>query len=216
MTEHQTMNTVIHAAIRRDVARFDAALAAFPAGSQPRAEELNRAWKNFAFQIHHHHEDEETIFWPAFRALGADESLVSDLDGEHERMQGALTVADSVMQELRRSPTAANAEAARAAIAGLSEVLDEHFTHEERDLEPFAAGHRGDSRDQAGTGHGAQGAQGCGRDLRGVAPRRRRRRRQGAAPQGDPTAGAVRALAHPRTPLQPGDRTGLALTLSAP
>lgn len=142
MTEHQTMNTVIHAAIRRDVARFDAALAAFPPGSQERAAELARAWENLAFQIHHHHKDEETIFWPAFRALGADESLVSDLDGEHERMQGALTVADSVMQELRRTPTASNAEAARAAIAGLSEVLNEHFTHEERDLEPFAAGHR--------------------------------------------------------------------------
>jgi hemerythrin-like domain-containing protein len=142
MTEHQTMNTVIHAAIRRDVARFDAALAAFPAGSQQRAEELARAWKNFAFQIHHHHQDEETIFWPAFRALGADEALVSDLDGEHERMQGALTVADAVMQEFRTAPTASNAEAARAAIASLSAVLNEHFTHEERDLEPFAAGHR--------------------------------------------------------------------------
>jgi hemerythrin-like domain-containing protein len=142
MTEHQTMNTVIHAAIRRDIARFDAALAAFPAGSQQRAEELTRAWKNFAFQIHQHHEDEETIFWPAFKALGADESLVTDLDGEHERMKGALTVADSVMQEFRTAPTASNAEAARAAITGLSTVLNEHFTHEERDLEPFAAGHR--------------------------------------------------------------------------
>lgn len=142
MTEHLTMNTVIHAAIRRDVARFDAALAAFPAGSHQRAEELARAWKNFASQIHHHHEDEETIFWPAFRALGADESLVTDLDGEHERMQGALTVADSVMQEFRTAPTASNAEAARAAIAALSTVLTEHFTHEERDLEPFAAAHR--------------------------------------------------------------------------
>ena len=142
MTEHRTMNTIIHAAIRRDAARFDAALATFPDGSQQRAEELSRAWKNFAHQIHQHHDDEETIFWPAFRALGADEALVTDLDGEHERMQGALTVADSVMRELRGSPTAANAEAARAAIGGLDTVLVEHFTHEERDLEPFAAGHR--------------------------------------------------------------------------
>jgi hemerythrin-like domain-containing protein len=142
MAEHLTMNTVIHAAIRRDVARFDAALAAFPDGSQQRAEELNRAWKNFAFQIHHHHDDEESIFWPAFRALGADEALVSDLDGEHERMQGALAVADSVMQEFRATPTAANAESVRAAIRALDAVLNEHFTHEERDLEPFAAGHR--------------------------------------------------------------------------
>ena len=142
MTEHQTMNTVIHAAIRRDVARFDAALAAFPAGSQQRAEELSRAWKNFALQIHQHHEDEETIFWPVFKTLGVDESLVTDLDGEHERMQGALTVADSVMREFRGAPTAANAEAARAAIAALDTVLVEHFTHEERELEPFAAANR--------------------------------------------------------------------------
>jgi hemerythrin-like domain-containing protein len=136
------MNTIIHAAIRRDVARFDAALATFPSGSQQRADELAGAWANFSSQVHQHHEDEETIFWPAFRALGADESLVSDLDGEHERMQGALTVAESVMQELRRTPTAANAEAARTAIGALDSVLVEHFTHEERDLEPFAAGHR--------------------------------------------------------------------------
>ena len=143
MTENRTMNTVIHAAIRRDVARFDAALAAFPAGSQQRAEELNRAWKNLASQVHHHHEDEETIYWPAFRALGADQALVTDLDGEHERMQGALAVAGAVMQELRAAPTADNAESARAAIRALDAVLTEHFTHEERDLEPFAASHRG-------------------------------------------------------------------------
>ena len=142
MTQHQTMNTVIHAAIRRDVARFDQALAAFPAGSQQRAEELARAWDNFAAQVRQHHEDEETIFWPAFEALGADKSLVTDLDGEHERMQGALTVADSVMREFRTAPTASNAEAVRAAISGLSAVLEQHFAHEERDLEPFAAGHR--------------------------------------------------------------------------
>jgi hypothetical protein len=46
------------------------------------------------------------------------------------------------MQEFRTAPTASNAEAARAAIAGLDTVLVQHFTHEERDLEPFAAGHR--------------------------------------------------------------------------
>ena len=44
MTEHRTMNTIIHAAIRRDAARFDAALATLPDGSQQRAEELSRAW----------------------------------------------------------------------------------------------------------------------------------------------------------------------------
>lgn len=142
MTEHKTMNTVIHAAIRRDVARFDQALSTFPDGSQERADELYRAWDNFATQIHHHHKDEETIFWPVFEKLGADKSLVTDLDGEHERMSGALKVAESVMQEFRTQPTTANADAARAAITALNAVLHDHFTHEERDLEPFAAAHR--------------------------------------------------------------------------
>ena len=35
MTEHKTMNTVIHAAFRRDLARFGDALGSFPAGSRP-------------------------------------------------------------------------------------------------------------------------------------------------------------------------------------
>ena len=39
MTEHKTMNTIIHAAFRRDLARFDSALAAFP-GTQARADQL--------------------------------------------------------------------------------------------------------------------------------------------------------------------------------
>ena len=82
MTEHQTMNTIIHAAFRRDLARFDAALGEFPDGSQERAAQLVTAWDNFAHQLHHHHQDEETIFWPAFRELGADEALTSDLGGE--------------------------------------------------------------------------------------------------------------------------------------
>jgi hypothetical protein len=101
MTEHLTMNTVIHAAFRRDLARFDAALAAFPDGSQERADHLVAAWENYSHQLHHHHQDEETIFWPAFRELGADESLTSDLGGEHARMLAALDHADEVV---RRSP----------------------------------------------------------------------------------------------------------------
>ena len=76
MTAHLSMNTVIHAAVRRDLARFTTALADFPVGSTERAADLNRAWQNLDHQLHHHHEGEETIFWPALRAVRADESLV--------------------------------------------------------------------------------------------------------------------------------------------
>jgi hypothetical protein len=140
-TGHQTMNTIIHAAFRRDLARFDAALAAFPAGSTARADQLGRAWDNYSFQLHHHHEDEETIFWPALRELGADESMVGDLDGEHARMLAALGEADAAMQAFRGAPTAENAAAARVAVGALGTVLLDHLAHEERDLEPFSARH---------------------------------------------------------------------------
>ena len=139
MTEHITMNTVIHAAFRRDLARFDTALASFPDGSQERADQLVTAWDNYQHQLHHHHEDEETIFWPAFRELGADEALTSDLGGEHARMLTALDHADDVVRRLSGDPSSARAAKARAAIGELGEVLRQHLAHEEADLEPWAA-----------------------------------------------------------------------------
>ena len=61
MTKHLTMNTIIHAAFRRDMKRFDAALAVFSPGDKSRAAELSRAWGNFAFQLHHHHERDHDL-----------------------------------------------------------------------------------------------------------------------------------------------------------
>ena len=143
MSDDKTMNSVIHAAFRRDLARFDAALEAFPDGSRARAEALGTAWENLATQLRHHHEDEEKIFWPALVRLGADESLVSDLDGEHARMLAALDGADVAMRAFRADPVSANASAARAAVGELRAVLVDHLEHEERDLEPLAAASRG-------------------------------------------------------------------------
>jgi len=137
MTEHKTMNTIIHAAFRRDLARFDAALADFP-GTQERADQLWAAWENYEHQLHQHHDDEETIFWPAMRELGADESLVGDLDGEHKRMTAGLEAATKAMQALHQGPTEDNARTARDAVAAFGAILTDHLAHEERDLEPFA------------------------------------------------------------------------------
>jgi hemerythrin-like domain-containing protein len=149
MTEHKTMNTIIHAAFRRDVQRFDAALAAFPAGSRQRADQLATAWDNFAFQLDHHHEDEETIFWPALRSLGAPESLAGDLEGEHAQMLVALESAKASMREFRAAPDADATTTARAAIAHLADVLTNHLAHEERDMEPISAAHHASAQIKA-------------------------------------------------------------------
>lgn len=143
MTEHTSMNTVIHAAFRRDFERFDRALATFPAGSRHRADQLAAAWENLDFQLHHHHQDEETIFFPTLRELGADQSLVSDLEGEHAGMVTALDAATASMKEFHADPTAGNAAAARSAISDLNDSFNAHVAHEERDLEPFAVSQKG-------------------------------------------------------------------------
>jgi hypothetical protein len=67
MAEHLSMNTVVHAAVRRDLQRFTKALEEFPAGSSQRAADLDRAWQHLDHQLYHHHHSEETIFWPAAR-----------------------------------------------------------------------------------------------------------------------------------------------------
>ena len=143
MTEQRTMNSIIHAAFRRDLRRFDGALGSFRAGSGDRAVQLKAAWDHFAYQLRLHHDDEEAYFWPALRALGADEALVGDLDGEHAVMLRTLQSADVAMATFAGDPSADNAEAARESVAHLDTVVQEHLVHEERDLEPLAATHRG-------------------------------------------------------------------------
>jgi hypothetical protein len=141
-TTHRTMNTIIHAAFRRDLRRLVDALDRFPADSWDRADQLTDAWRNVADQLRVHHWDEESLFWPAFEELGADPSLMEALGGEHERMVAALRTAEQAMEGFAMYPTATNAAAARCAIGELHCVLDVHLAHEERDLEPFGAAHK--------------------------------------------------------------------------
>ncbi|HEV3369977.1 MAG TPA: hemerythrin domain-containing protein [Acidimicrobiales bacterium] len=143
MTEHKTMNTVIHAAFRRDLARFGDALGGFPAGSRTRADQLKGAWDNFSYQLHHHHEDEETIFWPELRQLGATDSLMGELESEHAQMLSALDASDAAMKAFHGDPSAENASTAQSTITDLGGVILSHLDHEERDLEPIAAANPG-------------------------------------------------------------------------
>jgi Hemerythrin HHE cation binding domain len=139
MGKHLTMNTVIHAAVRRDLRRFTAALNTFPVGSKDRADQLSRAWQHLDAQLYHHHHSEETIFWPALREVGADESLVTDLGGEHDRMAEAMKNTSAAIAELVADPSQAQVELSRQAIDELKQAVETHFAHEEADLEAFSA-----------------------------------------------------------------------------
>lgn len=138
VVEHQTMNTVVHAAVRRDLERLERALADFPSGSRSRAERVDNAWRFLDGQLSHHHHSEEEILWPALKAFGVDESLVTALDDEHEAMAAAMGYTWRRWR-LAADPSAEHVADAQSAVTDLHATIDDHFAHEERDLEPVMA-----------------------------------------------------------------------------
>jgi hypothetical protein len=136
-TTHKTMNTIIHAAFRRDIERFRTALAEAPESRPGRVAQLKVAWDNFAVQLHRHHHHEESIVWPAMEKSGVDLSLMGQLEAEHALLEGALSASEESMEALAKDPSAERTTAALGAITRLRTVLDDHLAHEERDLEPL-------------------------------------------------------------------------------
>jgi len=131
-----TMNRAIHAAVRRDLDRLEAALRRLRDGDQDRAAELVRAWENLHRELVHHHEQEDELIWPALDALGVDAALLAEMESEHGRMREALERTGERMSELERSATAEGAVAAADSVVLTRQVVESHFTHEEQELEP--------------------------------------------------------------------------------
>jgi hemerythrin-like domain-containing protein len=132
-----SMNKAIHGAVRRDITRFLKALDTFPDGDRARSEQLATAWANFDDQVTRHHEGEHEIAWPALQAVGVGRDLIAQMDDEHDRLAEALAAARNAIVALRSSASAADATAAREAVATLQTVAVEHLDHEEAELEPI-------------------------------------------------------------------------------
>ena len=141
MTEHMTMNRVIHNAVRRDIDRLDAALAAAPDGDTARAGQLHRAYAQLHAQLKKHHEQEDEFVFPALVRLGIDETLLGEMDGEHHAMADALAETAKVMDTYGATGSAGDAGAARDSLATTKQVVERHLTHEEQELEPLMAPH---------------------------------------------------------------------------
>jgi len=133
------MNKVIHCAVRRDLKRFRSALDAFADGDRERTAALLRAWQNFDAQLTEHHEGEHEIAWPALRAMGVADTSISTFDDEHGRMAADLAAARGAMEQLGRTATRGDADAAAAAMAQLEASTVTHLDHEEQETEPVLA-----------------------------------------------------------------------------
>jgi DUF438 domain-containing protein len=137
MSEPLSINQVIHAAVRRDVARTEQALRALPDGDVSRAREIWTAWSNLVRELTHHHESEDANIWPFLERRGFDRELLAAMESEHATMKQALTSASTAIAAVVSSPTSAHATAAANAVASCSGVVNAHLEHEERDVEPM-------------------------------------------------------------------------------
>jgi hemerythrin-like domain-containing protein len=142
MAEPMSMNRLIHGAVRRDLARFLDALAAFPDGDKRRAAQLGRAWDFFRGELDYHHRGEHAIAWPALKSVGVDDAVIAQMDAEHDKLADALAAAGDKMHALVQTPGKAVAGDAHAAMATLTDVAEEHLTHEERDVDPVYVANR--------------------------------------------------------------------------
>lgn len=131
------MNEIIHAAVRRDLARIECALRAFPEGDRERARQLQRAWASLWEQLHHHHTTEDAYVWPYVRGLGVlDPGLLDTMEAEHQAMGAAITGVTEALDGLVADPTDDSARAAADRVAEAAAVTNNHLFHEEHDVMP--------------------------------------------------------------------------------
>jgi len=141
MSETMTMNRVIHQAVRRDLGRLEAALAAAGDGDTARAQQLERAYANLHRELTRHHEGEDQYIFPFLAKAGLPSDLLTAMDDEHHAMADALGLTRAAMAGYAASGSAVDAETARASVARTRAVVDQHLDHEERDLEPLLEPH---------------------------------------------------------------------------
>jgi DUF438 domain-containing protein len=141
MRQDMSMNRVIHNAVRRDLGRLATALGSARDSDVGRARDLQRAYDNLHAQLTHHHKAEDAHVFPALRRLGVDPVLINEMDGEHEAMADALGSTAGLMQRYAGTGSAADAAAARSSVEQTRQVVDDHLTHEEAQLEPLMRPH---------------------------------------------------------------------------
>ena len=135
MPEPLSINQVIHAAVRRDVARTEQALRALREGDGARARQVQTAWANLVRELTHHHEAEDEHVWPFLQSRGVDVGLLGQMEAEHAAMKAALAGVTTSLATLASAPTSANADAAADEVARARTVVNGHLDHEERDVE---------------------------------------------------------------------------------
>lgn len=144
MAADLSMNQIIHAAVRRDVARTEQALRAMRDGDGARAREIQRGWSHLVSQLTHHHQQEDALVWPFLQSRGVDQDLLESMESEHQALGQALRDGAAALDSVVADPSRTQATAAADVVADSGQVIGSHLDHEERDVEPILRDHHED------------------------------------------------------------------------
>jgi hemerythrin-like domain-containing protein len=136
------MNQIIHAAVRRDLARTAQALRAVSDGDASRVQGVHRAWSYLVRELEHHHEGEDAHLWPYLRGRGVDGGLLDTMESEHHDMHVALDAGTAAIDAAVEEPTAERAGEAADVVDRTAAVVVGHLDHEEREVESVLRQHR--------------------------------------------------------------------------
>ena len=134
---------LMHFAFRRDLDCFVRAVRSTPVGDSPTWAALADRWQRFAGVLHHHHQVEDTAFWPLLlehaRAVGDTESerTLLDMEAEHDGIDPALEACRSGFAEMVDHPCDDHRNALDVRVTAARELLAAHLRHEETEALPF-------------------------------------------------------------------------------
>lgn len=139
----QTGMYVFHHALRRDLARLEAAVRQTPVGDLPTWRGLDRRWRLLVTVLHHHHTIEDAAFWPPVRArldAAGDRAgceLLDEMEAEHAQLDAALAAGTDAAAAMASHPCSDHRNALDVRVTAARSTLLGHLAHEEAQALPL-------------------------------------------------------------------------------
>ncbi|MEV4614252.1 hemerythrin domain-containing protein [Kitasatospora sp. NPDC049258] len=130
---------LVHAALRRDLARLPNALRLLQPGDAVAGDALQRHWDFMIAMITCHHEQQDTRLWPLLRRFVPELRLLLNwLEADHHNLDHSFTRVTTLVRIATRDP--ASSWPVAYAVEELAARLETHLRIEERQLLPRMAG----------------------------------------------------------------------------
>ncbi|WP_371482014.1 hemerythrin domain-containing protein [Kitasatospora sp. NBC_00315] len=130
--------TLVHAALRRDLARLPDALRLLQPGDDVQGEALQRHWDFLTAMLTCHHEQQDGRLWPILRRFAPELRLLLNwLEDDHHNLDHSFTRVTTLVRIATRD--AGSARPVAYAVEDLAARLETHLRIEERQLLPRMA-----------------------------------------------------------------------------